>query len=162
VQEGRLDEGIKIVEKSRERMSEDFIYTYNAACVYGRALEQVLKQPASPDRDKQAAGFREKSMADLRRSVKLGFPDLDWMKKDSDLDSLHDSPEFKKLVSPDPASEENRQTPDNSGADKGRPNKGNGLKAKPEKAKEGANSIRGGSSIIDSLKTDLLFENARP
>ena len=90
VQEGQLDEGIKIVEKSRERMSEDFIYTYNAACVYGRALEHVLKQPSSPDRDKQAAGFREKSMADLRRSVKLGFPDLDWMKKDSDLDSLHE------------------------------------------------------------------------
>jgi tetratricopeptide (TPR) repeat protein len=162
VQEGQLDEGIKIVEKSRERMSEDFIYTYNAACVYGRALEQVLKQPSSPDRDKQAAAFREKSMADLRRSVKLGFPDLDWMKKDSDLDSLHDAPEFKKLVSQDPSSEENRQAPDNSGADNGRPDKGKGRKAKPEKAKEGANSLRGGSSIIDSLKTDLLFENARP
>ena len=137
VQEGHLDEGIKIVEKSRERMSEDFIYTYNAACVYGRALEQVLKQPSSPDRDKQAAGFREKSMADLRRSVKLGFPDLDWMKKDSDLDSLHDVPEFKKLVSPDPSSEENRQAPDNSGTDNGRPARGKDARPNRKRRKKG-------------------------
>jgi len=94
--------------------------------------------------------------------VKLGFPDLDWMKKDTDLESLHNSAEFKKLVSQEPSSEENRPAPDNSGADNSRPNKGKGRKAKPEKTKEGANSLRGGSSIIDSLKTDLLFENARP
>jgi tetratricopeptide (TPR) repeat protein len=162
VQEGRLEEGIKIVEKSRDRMSEDFIYTYNAACVYGRALEQVLKQPASPERDKRAAGFRDKALADLRRSVKLGFPDLDWMKRDADLDSLHESADFKKIVSQEASSEENRSTPDNSGNDNRGPNRAKQRAAKPNKAKEGANALRGGASTIDSLKTDLLFENARP
>lgn len=157
VQEGRVNEGIKIVEKSRTRMNEDFIYTYNAACVYGRALEHLLKEPQSPQRDRQADGFRAKSIADLRRSVKLGFPDLDWMKRDSDLDSLHGTPEFKKIVSQDASSEENRSSPDNSRNDNGRPGKG-----KPGKTKDGADSIRGGASTTDSLKTDLLFENARP
>jgi HEAT repeat protein len=157
VQEGRVEEGVKLVEKSRARMNEDFIYTYNSACVYGRALERLLKQPPSPERDKQADGFRTKAIADLRRSVKLGFPDLDWMKRDSDLDSLHSMPEFKKLVSQDPSSEENRTAPDNSGNDPARPGKG-----KSAKTKEGADAQRGGASTMDSLKTDLLFENARP
>jgi HEAT repeat protein len=162
VQEGKVDEGIKLVEKSRTWMNEDFIYTYNAACVYGRALEQLLKQPPSPERDKQADAFRAKSIADLRRSIKLGFPDLDWMKKDSDLDSLHDVPAFKKILAQDPSSDENHSSPDNPGTDKPRPGKPGDGKARAGKSKEGVSSVRGGASSIDSLKTDLLFENARP
>lgn len=157
VQEGNVDNGIKLVEKSRTKMNEDFIYTYNAACVYGRALEQLLKQPPSPERAKQADSLRAKSLADLRRSVKLGFPDLDWMKKDSDLDSLRDTPEFKKIVSQDPSADENRSSPDNPGNGILRP-----AKAKPARPKGPANALRGGNSSVDSIKTDLLFENARP
>ncbi len=142
-------------------MSEDFIYTYNAACVYGRALEQLLKQPPSPERDKQADGFRDKSIADLRRSVKLGFPDLDWMKRDSDLDSLHDMPEFKKLVSQDASSEENRPHRTIRATDNGRPTRES---ARPNRTRprRGPTRSAAASSTIDSLKTDLLFENARP
>ena len=69
--------------------------------------------PPSPERDKKADEFRKKAIADLQLSVKLGFPDLDWMKKDSDLDSLHGLPEFKRIVSPD-----DKHSPDeNSGDD---------------------------------------------
>jgi hypothetical protein len=135
-------------------MSEDYIYTYNAACVYGRALERLLKQPHTPERDQEVDRYRAKSIADLRRSIKLGFPDLDWMKKDSDLDSLHDVPEFKKIVSQDTSSDESR-LPNNPG--KGVPQPG---KKKPQN--DGTNALRGGTSNLDSLKSDLLFENARP
>jgi hypothetical protein len=83
----------------------------------------------------------------------LGFPDLEWMKKDSDLDSLHDVPEFKKIVSQDSSSDEHR-VPDNKGKGAARPRK--------VRPKEGTNAIRGGTSNFDSLKSDLLFENARP
>lgn len=154
VQEGNVDGGIQLIEKSRNSMSEDYIYTYNAACVYGRALERLLKQPHAPEVDQQADRYRAKSLADLRRSIKLGFPDLEWMKKDSDLDSLHDDPEFKKIVSPDAPPEESR-LPDHKGKGAARPRKNN-----PQK--DGANALRGGTSNFDSLKSDLLFENARP
>jgi tetratricopeptide (TPR) repeat protein len=154
VQEGNVDGGIELIEKSRSSMNEDYIYTYNAACVYGRALERLLKQPHTPERDQAVDRFRAKSIADLRRSIKLGFPDLDWMKKDSDLDSLHDVPEFKKIVSQDTSSDEGR-SPDNAGKGATRP-----AKNKPQK--DGANALRGGTSNFDSLKSDLLFENARP
>jgi HEAT repeat protein len=157
VQEGHVTEGIKVVENSRTRMNEDFIYTYNAACVYGRALERLLKEPKSPERDRHADGFRAKAIADLRRSVKLGFPDLDWMKKDSDLDSLHDMPEFKKIVSQDGSAEENRSSPDKSGDDKNGSGKG-----KSGRAKDGGDAVQGGAATTDSIKADLLFENARP
>jgi HEAT repeat protein len=157
VQEGRVVEGIKVIENSRTRMNEDFIFTYNAACVYGRSLEHLLKQPKSPERDRQADGYRAKAIADLRRSVKLGFPDLDWMKKDSDLDSLHGLPEFKKIVSQDASAEENRSSPDKPGDN----NNGEG-KGKSGRAKDGADAVRGGAATTDSIKADVLFENARP
>ena len=157
VQEGQIDEGIKAVEKFRSRGSDDAFFTYNAGCVYGRALERTLKEPESPDREKKITTFRAKAIGDLRRSIKLGFSDLDWMKKDSDLVSLHGSNKFKKIVSPD-GSDENRPD-ENSGDD----TQGEG-KDKPGKAKGGANAGRGGgiSKAGDSLKADLLFENARP
>jgi len=153
VQEGNVDGGIQLIEKSRNAMNEDYIYTYNAACVYGRALERLLQQPHTPERDQQVDAYRAQSIADLRRSIKLGFPDLEWMKKDADLDSLHDVPEFKKIVSQDASSDEHR-APDKTGKGAARP-----PKVRP---KEGTNAIRGGTSNFDSLKSDLLFENARP
>ena len=36
-------------------------------------------------------------MSDLRKSIEQGFQDFDWMKKDPDLKSLQELPEFKKL-----------------------------------------------------------------
>ncbi len=101
VMEGKIESGTKTIEDSRSKLNDDFVFTYNAACVYGRALEQTNKLPTTPERDKKADEFRKKALADLQLSVKLGFPDLDWMKKDSDLDSLHGLPDFKRIVSPD-------------------------------------------------------------
>ena len=77
------------------------MFTYNAACVYGRAVEQTSKLLPSPEREKKTATFRKQALSDLQLSVKLGFPDIDWMKKDADLESLHGLTEFKRIVSPD-------------------------------------------------------------
>jgi HEAT repeat protein len=163
VQEGQVEDGIKIVENARAKMSEDFIFTYNAACVYGRALEHLLKQPHAPEVDKLVDDYRGKAIADLHRSVKLGFPDIDWMRRDTDLDSLHGVPEFDKIIAQDASAEENRSTPNKKAVPgRNRPGTPKRPKANPDNAKEGANALRGGSSTVDSLKTDLLFENARP
>ena len=72
------------------------------ACVYGRAVEALQKaDDKNPDRQKKIVDCRNKALADLRTSMKLGFQNTDWMKKDPDLNSLHDLPDFQKLVGSD-------------------------------------------------------------
>ena len=188
VMEGNIQVGTKTIEDSRSKLGDDFVFTYNAACVYGRALEQTTKQPTTPERDKKADEFRKKALADLQLSVKLGFPDLDWMKKDADLDSLHGLPEFKRIVSPDekhsteenPA-EDNNGDPKVPGADSaGKTPAGKASSAKtqargkknprtkviPQKTAsrkdDRAENLGGRSTTDDALKADLMFEDARP
>ena len=94
---GRFEEGIKILEANRAKFPNDNLFLYNAACVYGRAAEAVQKDEKFPDRDKKVVEFQGKAIADLRDSIKAGFDEFDWMKKDPDLNSLHELPEFKEL-----------------------------------------------------------------
>jgi tetratricopeptide (TPR) repeat protein len=188
VMEGDIASGTKTIEDSRSKLNDDFVFTYNAACVYGRALEQTLKLHYSPERDKKVDEFRKKAIADLQLSVKLGFPDLDWMKKDADLDSLHGLPEFKRIVSPDEKhSPDENSGDDNNGDPKPAPAADAAGKTSPEKSspeKRTARKVisppgstprkgtsrkaddrvdnRGGESTDDRLKADLTFEEARP
>ena len=95
--EGKFDEGIKRVEEARPKFPGNGLYLYNVACVYGRAVEKLLKDEKLPDRDTKLEAFRRKALDDLRESQKLGFNEQEWMKKDPDLASLRDLPEFKEL-----------------------------------------------------------------
>lgn len=101
VLEGKSEEGIRMVEKVREKFSNDQLFAYNSACVYGRALEELRKEKSTPERARKIEGYESKAVADLKRSVKLGFRDFAWMREDPDLNSLHDLPEYKKILSPD-------------------------------------------------------------
>lgn len=95
--EGKFEEGIKLVEDVRSKYANDGLFLYNVACVYGRAVEKLLKDDKFPERDEKLDAFRRKALDDLRESQKLGFNDHEWMKKDPDLTSLHDLPEFQEL-----------------------------------------------------------------
>lgn len=98
VMQGRLEEGLRTVEQVRGQFTEDVNYAYNVACVYGRAIEQVTKQPATPERDAQLARFRQQALADLRQAIQLKFDDWEWLQKDPDLQTLRDLPEFRQLI----------------------------------------------------------------
>ncbi len=95
---GKFEEGIKLLEDNRAKFQNDGLFLYNAACVYGRAAEAAQKDLTLGDRDKKIAEFQRHAIDDLRQSLKLGFDQIDWMKKDPDLNSLHDLPEFKELT----------------------------------------------------------------
>lgn len=99
VLEGKIDEGIKYVEDARPKFPRDQLYFYNTACVYGRAVE-ALKKPddKTTDRDKKIASFESRAIDDLKSSMKLGFQNVDWIRKDPDLKSLHNLAEFKKIT----------------------------------------------------------------
>lgn len=98
VLQGRLEEGLNTVEKVRGQFKQDVNYSYNVACVYGRAVEAVAKQPQSAERDARLAKFQQQALDDLRQAVQLKFDDYDWMRKDPDLKSLHELPAFQELL----------------------------------------------------------------
>ncbi len=100
VLEGKCEAGIKYVEDARGKFKNDMFFAYNTACVYGRALEHVRKNEKTTDRDKKLKSYQQKAVAELKRSVKLGFRDFNWMKKDPDLKSLHELSEFKQIHAP--------------------------------------------------------------
>ena len=95
--EGKFDDAIKLAENLRATNANDGLFLYNVACVYGRAIEQLLKDDKLPEREQKLETFRRKALDDLRGSQKLGFNDQAWMKEDPDLKSLHDLPEFQEI-----------------------------------------------------------------
>ncbi|MFN0196426.1 MAG: tetratricopeptide repeat protein, partial [Planctomycetaceae bacterium] len=103
VQEGKIDEGIKTIETEREKFEGDSLFAYNSACVYGRAVEYLQKQDATPERDKAIGEYQQIAVEQLKKSIELGFGDLEWMKKDPDLNSLHELPGFKEIAAGMPA-----------------------------------------------------------
>ena len=100
VLEGKPEEGIKLIESNREKFANDSLFAYNAACVYGRAIEYLNEHKEVKDREKKQELYKQKAIGDLKSSVKRGFRDLNWMKKDPDLKSLHGIPEFEEIHSP--------------------------------------------------------------
>jgi tetratricopeptide (TPR) repeat protein len=100
VLEGKYEAGITFVEDARKKFTNDVFYAYNTACVYGRALEHLQKNEKIEGRDKKMPEYQEKAIAELKRSVTLGFQDFNWMQKDPDLKSLAEVPEFKQIHTP--------------------------------------------------------------
>ncbi|HUG90111.1 MAG TPA: HEAT repeat domain-containing protein [Planctomycetaceae bacterium] len=101
---GKLDEALQQIEEARPKSEKNpydgFSFAYNAACVYGRAIEQLEKDQQAPDREKRLAEYRQKAVTDLQTAVQKGFQDFEKLKSDPDLAALRDLPEFKKIHSP--------------------------------------------------------------
>ncbi len=100
VHEESFREGVRYVEDAGKKFPSNQIFAYNSACVYGLALERLEEQEKTPQRDELVAEYQQKAITALSKALKLGFQDLEWMKKDPDLNSLHKLAEFQKLHSP--------------------------------------------------------------
>jgi eukaryotic-like serine/threonine-protein kinase len=93
---GRHAEALKVYKESLAVMTakvgsdhpNTLVIIYNIACVY------ALSAPKSADRVKQA----ELAMEWLKKAVAAGYKDIDQIRTDTDLDSLRDREDFKKLV----------------------------------------------------------------
>ncbi len=114
VVDGKLDEGIKLVEDNREKFKtmKEGLYAYNGACVYSRACEYLDGHKDVPDRDKKREEYRKKSLADLATSIKQGFDDYDWMAEDPDFAALRQDADFKKILADKPAKKPAGEKPD--------------------------------------------------
>jgi non-specific serine/threonine protein kinase len=77
---GNEEESIRQLQTAVALRPNEASILYNAACTYG-----AMKR-------------KSEALEMLKRAVAAGYGNLDWMRKDPDLDSVHDEPEFKKLV----------------------------------------------------------------
>jgi len=77
---GEADESIRHLQTAVALRPNDGNTLYNAACTYG-----VL-------------GRKVESLETLKKAIASGYGNLNWAARDSDLDCLHDNPEFQKLV----------------------------------------------------------------
>ncbi len=77
---GEAEESVRHLQTAVALRPNDGNTLYNAACTYG-----VL-------------GKKVEALETLKRAFAAGYGLRDWAAKDSDLDCLHDDPEFQKLV----------------------------------------------------------------
>lgn len=98
VMTGREEEGLALIAKRRTDFADDALYLYNSACVYGRALENLQARPNATEQEKRKQELRKLALRDLEASMRNGFDDVDWMRKDPDLKSLQADEEFLKLI----------------------------------------------------------------
>ena len=77
---GEAEESIRHLQTAVALRPNDGNTLYNAACTYG-----VL-------------GRKSEALEMLKKAIASGYGNLNWAARDSDLDCLHDDPEFLKLV----------------------------------------------------------------
>ncbi|MEK6572146.1 MAG: protein kinase [Bacteroidota bacterium] len=80
VQAGKTEEAKAEAEKALELSPTDPLMLYNAACFYARL------------------GERKSTLEALKNAFAVGYEDYEWIKRDSDLDSVRDDPEYIKLM----------------------------------------------------------------
>jgi tetratricopeptide (TPR) repeat protein len=89
LQAGQVAEAVAEVAELTRSPSEIPPEWYNLACFYALASDKVA--------DKKVE-FADRAMQLLQRAVKVGFNDAELMKRDSDLVSLRDRDDFRKLL----------------------------------------------------------------
>ncbi|MBI2428500.1 MAG: protein kinase [Ignavibacteriales bacterium] len=79
-QVGQTDEAKIQAAKAIELSPDDPLMHYNAACFYAQMHEKAH------------------AIQSLKDAIAAGYGNYEWLKRDTDLDSLRDDPEFKELV----------------------------------------------------------------
>jgi non-specific serine/threonine protein kinase len=77
---GEAEESIRHLQTAVALRPGDANTLYNAACTYG------------------LLGKKAEALEMVKKAFLAGYSDPNWAAKDSDLDCLHDEPEFQKLV----------------------------------------------------------------
>ncbi|MCA9070089.1 MAG: tetratricopeptide repeat protein, partial [Planctomycetaceae bacterium] len=100
--DGQIDEGVKYMQTARKQFepyeSNKSMMSYNIACVYGRAVEELSKKTEGAKDDKKKEEYESQAITELQAAVKFGFNDFELMKKDPDLQAVAKSEEFQKLL----------------------------------------------------------------
>ena len=79
---GLRSDAIRELERAVEMRPNDSNIPYNAACTYG-----VMQ-------------MKTEALALARKTIAVGYTNLDWMSRDPDLACPHGDPEFQRLCAP--------------------------------------------------------------
>jgi non-specific serine/threonine protein kinase len=79
-EKGMADSAVRELQRAIVLRPDDFNILYNAACTYA-----VL-------------GKKAEAMELLKKAQTVGFLTMDWVARDPDLVSLHDEPEFQRMI----------------------------------------------------------------
>ena len=77
---GMIEEGLVIDRELTSRHPDNETYWYNLACSYS------------------LLGQKETAITAIKRAVNLGYDDIDWMLKDSDLNGIRTEAEFLAII----------------------------------------------------------------
>jgi non-specific serine/threonine protein kinase len=77
---GETEESVRHLQTAVALRPNDGNTLYNAACTYGML------------------GKKAEALETLKKAIASGYANINWIAKDSDLDCLHDNPEFQKLA----------------------------------------------------------------
>lgn len=100
IKDGQVADAVARLEARRNDFPNNPLFSYNAACVYGRCVEWLQQHPGEPAAEEQRTKYIKHAMDDLERSIQQGYQEFGWMRKDPDLKSLHGIAEFEKLTQP--------------------------------------------------------------
>jgi serine/threonine protein kinase/Flp pilus assembly protein TadD len=79
-QVGEHEEAKRQAAKAIELSPDDPLMLYNAACFYAQMGEKAA------------------AIQSIRDAIAVGYGNYEWLKRDTDLDSLRDEPDFKELI----------------------------------------------------------------
>ena len=100
VQQAKIEDGIQMVKASQKRFPKDELFAYNAACIYGLAIQAAQKDKDKADSEKKVTEWTESSLDELEKAVKLGFIDRAHIEKDPDLDAIRKDPRYESIIAP--------------------------------------------------------------
>jgi len=98
---GKIDEAVEQLKRGRAQHGDDAIFAYNAACTYTRAAEYLSRhtdEPAGDQAKMRIDRLVDSAFEELNRSVKLGYIDANWTRKDPDLELLHEDDRFAAVL----------------------------------------------------------------
>ncbi|TWT56983.1 Tetratricopeptide repeat protein [Thalassoglobus neptunius] len=96
--QGETEAAVELALESIDKFPKDNVYYYNTACVYGRAIEYLRKQPQTKDVRETISQYEQAAIEKLRESIEFGFEEFDLMRKDPDIDALREAPGFDSLI----------------------------------------------------------------
>lgn len=94
----RYEESLQAAQKLSELDGLSDAQWYNIACVRSRVAEDRSKPDSSPDQRQQSEELKRQAVAALKKSIELGWSNIEHLKNDSDLAAIRATNEFQTLL----------------------------------------------------------------
>jgi thiol-disulfide isomerase/thioredoxin len=100
VRRGRHAELARLAAEVGKEFSDNYEFTYHAACFVTRAVKAVADDQALPEaeRARLTEAYGKQALDLLRKSIQLGWKDRGHIFLDGDLDPLRRRPDFQELL----------------------------------------------------------------